>query len=192
MGSSKRQLKLHDPLPLSSEKRGELRASFSPRLTHGGKEAKGRRKSARPFSPKAPTHIVLTSLRAQGLWSLKHRKNQAKIQSQIYVYAARFKVQIYRTKNLGTELHLLVKCDDRKRMADYLRVLAGRIAISVTGARKHIKKIGKFWDSLCWSRLVNFGADFYQTRLALIEGTTEVFESSLSFGVLNAIPRAKG
>ncbi len=164
MGSTKGQSKLHHALPIGSKERAELRAKIDPKLSHGGKKAVGKRKTARPFSPKAPTQIFLYSSRAKGLWNLNHRKNRARILSQIYVYAARFKVHVYKATNEGNYIHLLVKCDDRKKMADYLRVLAGRVAIGVTGARKHVKRVGKFWDHLCWSRLVNFGQDFFNTR----------------------------
>lgn len=179
MTEQKRQLKLHEPVPMNSPKRANLRAAFTPRTAHGGRLAVGKRKTARPFSPKAPTHIVLSSKRARGLWSMKHRRNQAAVMSQIYVYAARFKVHVYRARNEGATLHLLVKCDDRKRMADYLRVLAGRVAITLTGARKHIKRVGKFWDTLCWSRLVNFGHDFYRTRKQFLEGSLEELEMAI-------------
>ena len=79
----------------------------------------------------------------------------------IYVYAARFKVHVYRAANVGDHLHLLVKSSDRKALADYLRVLAGRIAVTVSGAQKGVKRIGKFWDHLCWSRLVKWGREFH-------------------------------
>lgn len=55
-------------------------------------------------------------------------------------------MHVYRFANVGDHLHLLVKANDRKDLADYLRVLAGRIAVTVSGARKHVKRIGKFWD----------------------------------------------
>ena len=177
MAGPKQQLKLHESLPVGSKSRAKLRAVFTPRTVHGGHEAIGKRKTPRPFSPKAPTHIVLYSSRAKGLWSLNHRKNRAQVLSQIYVYAARFKVHVYRAANVGNHIHLLVKSEDRKQMADYLRVLAGRVAITVTGAKKHSKKIGKFWDSLCWSRLVNFGRDFYNTRMYVLAHGFEIDSS---------------
>lgn len=163
------QGKLHETLPMGSKARARVKGQLQPRTTHGGLAAKGKRKTPRPFLTNVPTHIALYSKRAKGLWSLRHRKNHSSIQSQIYVYAARFKVHVYRATQTSNQIHLLVKCEDRKRMADFLRVLAGRVAITVTGARKHIKKIGKFWDSLCWSRLVNFGPDFFKVRQFFIE-----------------------
>ena len=82
----------------------------------------------------------------------------------IYVYAERFKVRVYRAANKGEQLHLLVKAKNRKQLADFLRVLAGRVAVTVTGAKKGLKRIGKFWDYLTWSRLVNWGQDFFQVQ----------------------------
>lgn len=82
----------------------------------------------------------------------------------IYVYAKRFKVHVYRATNVGNHLHLLVKAPARKALADYLRVLAGRVAVTVTGAQKGVKRVGKFWDCLCWSRLVGWGRDFFGVR----------------------------
>ena len=156
-----RQLNLADALPLGSKERAHVKARLQPRSVHGGYESRGKRKSSRPFSPKAPMHIVLKSARAKGVWSMKHRKNQSRITSMVYVYAYRFRVHVYRFANVGNHLHLLVKAKDRKDLADYLRVLAGRIAVTISGARKYVKRVGKFWDDLCWSRLVAWKKDFH-------------------------------
>lgn len=155
-----KQGRLFESLNVGKEK-SKTRVQFEPRTTHGGRESKGKRKSPRPFTPKTSIHIVLKSKRASGAWSMRHRKNQSKITSMVYVYASRFRVHVYRFANVGDHLHLLVKATDRKDLADYLRVLAGRIAITVSGARKYIKRIGKFWDHLCWSRLVKWGKEFH-------------------------------
>jgi len=150
----------------------------APRTSHGGFESRGKRKTPRPFSPKAPMHIVLKSTRAKGAWSLKHRRHQSKITSMIYVYAHRFDVHVYRFANVGDHIHLLVKAADRKDLADYLRVLAGRIAITVSGARKQMKRIGKFWDHLCWSRLVAWKKDFHFVQRYIYANELEAFDSS--------------
>lgn len=78
----------------------------------------------------------------------------------VYVYGARFRVKIYQFANVGNHIHLHVKASERKDLADFLRVLAGRIAVTVSGARKQVKRIGRFWDHLYWSRLVKSGHDF--------------------------------
>jgi hypothetical protein len=113
-------------------------------------------------------HLVLNTSRGKGAWSLLHRKNRNRIQAMIYRYAERFQVRVYRATNTGKGLQLLVKASDRKALADFLRVLAGRVAISVSGAKKGTNRIGKFWDHLVWSRLVNWGRDFFGVREQLV------------------------
>jgi hypothetical protein len=159
-----KQAKLSESLPIGSKERSQIKANVDGRIAHGGEDSIGKRKTTRPYSPKAPTHIILKSNRAKGKWSLRHRQNQAKITAMIYVYATRFKVKVYRASNNGHEIHLLVKATERKALADYLRVLAGRIAVTVSGARKGIKRIGKFWNHLCWSRLVKWGHEFHHVQ----------------------------
>jgi REP element-mobilizing transposase RayT len=178
MSTSPKQQSLKDSLPLGSKERAQMDGQLNPRTRHGGEASLGRRKTPRPFASKAPVHLVLKSKRAKGLWSLVHRKNKARISSMIYTYAERFKVQVYRAAVEGNHIQLLVKANDRKNLADFLRVLAGRVAVVVSGAKRGIKKIGKFWDCLCWSRLVNWGKDFYQVRLAVSENQSSTEASS--------------
>ena len=170
---AEKQPDLTELLPIGSKVRSKLKTELRPRRTHGGTLSLKKRKTARPFSPNSPVHLVLKSARAKGLWSLKHRKNQARVNSMIYVYAKRFKVQVYRASNVGNQLHLLVKAREKKHLADYLRVLAGRIAVTVSGAKKYVKKIGKFWDYLYWSKLINWGSEFYQARNFIKESEEE-------------------
>jgi REP element-mobilizing transposase RayT len=172
---SSRQLRFSQTLPIGSKERAHLAQSLEPRVSHGGSPSLTKRKTTRPFSPKAPVHLVMRSRRARGNWSFQHRKNRGKITSMIYVYAARFKVNVYRAAVVGNHLHLLVKAEEKKNLSDFLRVLAGRVAVTVSGARKHVKKIGKFWDYLCWSRLVNWGRDFYNTRAYVVANELEEF-----------------
>lgn len=167
MNSNKsKQFNLDEPLPIGPVRR-QIKEKLRPRLTHGGKRSVGKRKNTRPFSPQSSQHLILSSARAKGKWSLLHHSNHSKIQSMIYRYAERFKVRVYQSKNTGCEIHLLVRAREKKQLSDFLRVLAGRVAVSVTGAKKNIKKVGKFWDFLCWSRLVNWGQDFYHTRIQI-------------------------
>ncbi len=173
---------LHESLPPGSKQRTRLHQNLLPRSKHGGQESQGKRKTARPFTPKAPVYVVLKSSRAKGSWSLLHRKNKAKVLSMVYVYAERFKVRVYRVSNVGNHLHLLVRAQEKKHLQDYLRVLAGRIAVTVTGARKFVKSLDpnphagpartqyrrKFWDYLCWSRMVSWGRDFYSVSREIL------------------------
>jgi len=180
-----RQLNLAESLPLGSKERSRAKSRLEPRSAHGGFESRGKRKTERPFSPKAPMHIVLKSARAKGAGSMKHRKNQSKVTSMVYVYAYRFKVHVYRFANVGNHLHLLVRAKDRKDLADYLRVLAGRIAVTVSGARKYVKRIGKFWDHLCWSRLVKWKQDFHYVQRYIYANELEAFDQKFRELVLN-------
>jgi REP element-mobilizing transposase RayT len=172
---SPQQTNFTELLPIGSKQRAKLKSQLTPRLTHGGAKSVKKRKTARPFSPGAPVHLVLKSKRAKGSWSLLHRKNQARVNAMIYVYAHRFKVKVYRAANVGNHLHLLLKASEKKHLADYLRVLAGRVAVTVSGAQKGVKKIGRFWDYLYWSRLVNWGRDFYYARRYVSANELEQF-----------------
>jgi hypothetical protein len=175
----KLQTNFSETLQVGSPARAKLRAQINPRVTHGGIPSLRKRKTLRPFSPSAPVHLVLSSKRARGTWSLSHRKNRARVNAMIYVYAKRFKVRVYRATNLGHQIQLLVKATEKKNLADFLRVLAGRIAVVVSGAQKHIKRIGRFWDYLYWSKLINFGAEFFHVRKFLEETRRPVVVSGL-------------
>ena len=179
-----KQVSLTESLPAGSREKSKLKANLQPRTVHGGRESKGKRKTSRPFTPKTSLHIVLKSNRAKGTWSLQHRKNQSRISSMVYVYAARFRIHVYRFANVGDHLHLLVKASERKDLADYLRVLAGRIAITVSGAQKYVKKIGKFWDHLCWSRLVKWGKEFHFVQRYVFANELEAIDKRLRARVL--------
>ena len=180
MNAKSKQQTLKDSLPLGSAERAKLNEQLNPRTRHGGEASLHKRKTFRPFTPKAPVHLVLKSKRAKGLWSLAHRKNKARIASMIYTYAERFQVQVYQSSVAGSEIQLLVKATDRKNLADFLRVLAGRVAIVVSGAKRYVKKVGKFWDCLCWSRLVNWGKDFHQVRRYVGEAVQEMIAENTS------------
>jgi REP element-mobilizing transposase RayT len=145
-----------------SPERNRLKMLLHPRTVHGGPESKGKRKTKRPFVEGAPLHVVLSSDRAKGTWSLSARKNRARISSMIHVYAARFKVRLYRMRIDPRQIQLLVKASERKHLADFLRVLAGRVAIHVTGAKKAVRRTGKFWSALCWSKIINWGREFFR------------------------------
>ena len=80
----------------------------------------------------------------------------------VFTYAERFKIKVHQTRTTGGSLHVLASARDRKNLADFLRVLAGRIAVVVSGAKKGQKRIGKFWNELCWSKLMNWGREFHE------------------------------
>jgi hypothetical protein len=168
--SSKPTRSLHEFLPLGTPEHTQLQGSLHPRVAHGGPASVGRRKTERPWNSKAPVHLLLQSRRARGVWSLAHRRHRSKIQAMIYRYAERFGVRIYRAVNHGHEIQLLVKATERKPLADFLRVLAGQVAVRVTGATKGKKRVGRFWDHLTFSKLINWGREFFEISRALLSG----------------------
>jgi REP element-mobilizing transposase RayT len=169
-----RQSSLHEVLPAGSGSRSRIRSLLHPRVSHGGPDSRGKRKTARPFEKKAPVHVVLSSRRAKGVWSLEHRRNRSRISGMIHTYANRFKVKVLQARIEGGRIHLLIRARDRKAFADFFRVLAGRVAVVVSGAKRNVKKVGKFWDELCWSRLVNWGREFHHAMGLVREGEAAV------------------
>ena len=129
------------------------------RTEHGGELRKGHRKLYRPFDPKRPLHLTLRSGRARGDWSLLDQKNERRVRHLIYRFAEKNRVKIYKYANSGNHLHLLVQSKRHQDFKNFLKTISGMIARAITGARKG-KPTGRFWDSLAWTRIVNWGRDF--------------------------------
>ena len=170
MSGRKRQSYLKDPLPPGSRERIRWNSLLHPRLAHGGPGSKGKRKTRRPYLSATPQFFELVSDRARGVWNLAHRRHHSRIQSQIYTYGKRFRVRVFLARVEKNRIRLLVKAGDRKDLADFFRVLAGRVAVSVTGAKKGVKRNGKFWNTLCFSKLLNWGPEFHQIRNLILGG----------------------
>jgi hypothetical protein len=76
-----------------------------------GALGRGRRKLERPVSTRRPMHVVLSSKRARGEWSM--RKHDRAIKA-LRAAARRFAVRVYDFANVGTHLHLLVRVRRRE------------------------------------------------------------------------------
>jgi hypothetical protein len=183
---------LKDPLPPGSLERARWNALLYPRLSHGGPESRKKRKSKRPYLSASPQFFRLSSKRARGAWNLGHRRHHSRIQGQIYTYAKRFRVRVYVARVRKGGIELLVKAHDRKDLADFFRVLAGRVAISVSGAKKGVKRIGKFWDELCFSKLLNWGAEFHHARTQIVRGFEFKSEGQTPFTPATFSPKTTG
>jgi hypothetical protein len=127
------------------------------RSEYGGSSRKGRRKNQRPFDPKRPLHVVMKSLRAHGKWNFWRHK--ASIHLLVLDTAARYGIRIYRWENVGNHLHFALKAGTRRELQAFLRVLPQRVMFAVTGACKG-NPVGKFFDEIAYSRIVNWGRDF--------------------------------
>jgi REP element-mobilizing transposase RayT len=149
----------------------ELRAELA-RTEHGGAIRRGRRKLERPVSTRRPMHVVLSSRRAEGPWSM--RKHQRAVREALRDMARRFGVRIYDFANVGSHLHLLIRTRRRETFQAFLRSFAGIVARRVTGARRG-RPSGAFFSGLAWSRVVNWGRDYFGVRHYVfrnqIEGT---------------------
>lgn len=138
----------------------------------GGVFQKGKRKTFRPIDSKAAIHLVLKSSRAKGLWSLLHRRNKTRIHDVLIRLAKENGIKVYRYSNVGNHLHLLLKAKDRRGFQKFLRVFSGRIAMIITQARKGNPQ-GKFWDSLAFTRIVQWGKDFTQVARYFLKNDLE-------------------
>ena len=155
------------------------------RLEHGGSVREGRRKLARPLDVAKAIHLVLRSLKAKGEWSLLRRRNENKISSLIYTFAAKNNIIIHKYGNSGNHLHLLLKAKSKKEFRRFLKTITGLIARHVTGAKKGNSK-GKFWSSLAYTKLVSVGRHFKNTMNYVWRNALE------GWGVIPPRAEAKG
>ncbi|MCM2323512.1 MAG: transposase [Oligoflexia bacterium] len=142
------------------------------RREHGGRLGEGRRKTARPMSPRLPLHVILRSTKAKGDWSLLKSKHEKRVKHLTYALARKFHVKVYRFANAGNHLHLVLKAKHKDGFKAYLRALTGTLARTVTGAKKGVKK-GKFWDTLAYSRVVTWGREFKNVSFYVIMNELE-------------------
>jgi REP element-mobilizing transposase RayT len=131
------------------------------RTQHGGDIRRGQRKLERPVSTRRPMHVVLTSRRARGPWSL--RKHDRAVREVLRRMARRFDVRIYDFANVGSHLHLVLRARRREGFRGFLRSFAGIVARRVTGAER-ANPSGPFFDGLAWSRVVSWGRDYWGLR----------------------------
>ncbi len=148
--------------------------SFLPkmRFDHGGDIGKGKRKERRPFDPKRPLHLVLRSVRAKGEWSLLHHKNKDRVRDIVYKTAEKEGVKIYSFANVGNHIHLLIFSKKKRHFQKFLRIIAGLIAIIITGATK-ANPVGRFWEKLAYSRIVTWGREYLTLKAYLIKNLLE-------------------
>jgi REP element-mobilizing transposase RayT len=157
---------------------------FSKRKLHGHDTRKGHRKLFRPIDPKKALHLVFRSERAKGNWSLRRFKHIEHIKKLTYFLAKRNQVKIIEYANGGNHIHLLVHAKDRVGFKRFTRTLTGLIARLVTGAKKG-NSVGKFWDALFFSRVVEWGRDYFTVKAYVIQNALE------AAGLLTYTPRKK-
>jgi len=158
------------------------------RTEHGGDVGRGRRKLERPVSTRRPMHLVLTSRRARGPWSL--RKHDRVVRDVLRSMARRFDIRIYDFANVGSHLHLVVRARRRDAFQGFLRSFAGVVARRVTGARRGCPS-GPFFSGLTWSRVVSWGRDYLGLRHYVFRNQIEGAEGPrIRQALENGPPRA--
>ena len=111
-----------------------------------------KRKSTRAISLKAYNHVVLKA-RTPVL-----RRHNAMIKREIQRTQVRFGVRLRALSVMENHIHFLVQVPSREAFANFLRVLAGAIALKISGE-------GKFWLKRAWSRIVRQGRDLQNATL---------------------------
>ncbi len=134
----------------------------------GGLLLKGNAKVARPISTKEPIHLVLKSAYAVGTQSMLQTYNVKRIDKIIRSHAKLCRIRIYHLVNVGNHLHLVIKLDDRKLFAKFVRTITGLIARHVLkkerGPQNSDNKTKKnrysFWVARPFTRLISWGKDY--------------------------------
>ena len=140
---------------------------------HGGELSVGRRKTRRPVVIKRAMHLTLRSTKAVGKWSLLHPRHRSFIGYAVATLSKRYDVKIYQFSNNGNHLHLLVKARTRRGFQSFLRLLSGRIALRITGAKKGNSLGSRFWDLPAFTRIVEWGRDFKHVTAYVIQNINE-------------------
>jgi REP element-mobilizing transposase RayT len=89
--------------------------------------------------------------------------------------AQKYAVRVYEFANAGTHVHLLVRAKCRLALQNFLRTFAGITARLVTGARRG-HPVGKFWDTLAYSRIVQWGREFFRVRAYVVQNELETLK----------------
>ena len=112
---------------------------------------------------------------------LRVKKAEA-IQRLAYRLAAQNDVRIYQYANSGTHLHLLLRAKTHQGFKRFLRTLSALIPRIVTGAKKGLpialpggtgRTPRKFWDNLAYTKILNWGRQFFNGRYYVIQNELE-------------------
>lgn len=129
---------------------------------HGGCSPVGRRKTKRPLIPRAATHLVLKSSKAQGRLSFYAHKKL--VHGPLKQKAGKFFVEILDFVNMGNHLHMKVRFKDAQRFQQFVKSYTALLARMITGARKG-KPFGRFWDGLAYTRVLTSKLEVFGLRI---------------------------
>lgn len=136
--------------------------------TFGG-DMRGKRKSRRPLSTKAPIHLILrasANIERKNLnraFSFYGKKNAFLLQS----VAKKFGIQIYQSVFNFTHLHMVLKIPSREAYAGFIRVLSSRLA-SLAGLSR-----GQLFTLRPYTRVADWGQGFRSLILYIKKNARE-------------------
>jgi hypothetical protein len=73
-------------------------------------------------------------------------------------------------------LHLNLRFRKRENLQRFFKEFAGRVAFSITGARKTQAR-GRFWDHTLFTRIVEWGRDFAGLNRYFTKNFFEAYDS---------------
>jgi hypothetical protein len=130
-------------------------------------------------------HVVLSSKKAHGAWSLG--RHEGVVREALRACARRSGIRVYEFANVGSHLHLLLRARRREDFQAFLRSFAGLVARRVTGARRgRPLGAGPFWSALAWSRVVAWGRDCIGVRHYILRNQ---IEATQGFAIRRALER---
>ncbi len=115
------------------------------------------RKKPRPFDKRKSIHLILRSPQLSGARSLLKSNRRTWIETLILQKVQKYQAKLYRLSVNSNHIHLLMRFEDARGQSDFLRDLAGCLALKI---RKTFRmgKENKIWEGRPFSRLVSRGA----------------------------------
>lgn len=141
-----------------------------PNSRHGGAKAEGKRKTARPLATKKCLHGIWKSDRAKGPWALD--KHRLEIAAKLQEAAGRFNIKLRGYQILWNHIHIVFQGKRREDLKAFLRFVSGQIAMLATGAKK-TRPVGRFWTTLVFTRIVEWGCDYFNMKAYLIKNNLQ-------------------
>lgn len=135
----------------------------------GGSLQTSHPKVKRPLSKKQTIHLVLKSEHAMGSRSMLQKRNSTFIEQLIKEKAQRCCIRIYHFVNVGNHLHLVIKLDDLKGFAPFIRAITGIIARHVLKAQRGAAQGLKFWVARPFTRIIAWGRDYNHIKSYMVK-----------------------
>ena len=147
----------------------------TPKHFGGACLGKSNPKEKRPLSTKKAMHLVMRSSLAKGAQSF--RRKDKEVFKIVQKQAQQLGVKLYRYANGGNHLHLIVLPLSRSAFNKFVRAVSGLIArlILVTERGRPMPRNTQFWDQRPFTRILEWGADFYNTCDYLLKNTLEAY-----------------